>query len=300
MAGLLAWSLLLLATASAIVVALSRSMVATSSDGPPRVNSSARSFRAEALARAGAAAWVAQQVSPDAVVSCDPSMCAALRAQRVPAGRLLVLSRTARNPLRSAVVVATAVLRRQFGGRLDSVYAPGLIATFGTGYLRIEIRAIAPHGAAAYLAALHADLAARRDSGAQLAQTDRIEASVTAMGQLSTGKVDSRLLITIAGLAALNPVHIVAFGPPDPGGGNASMLRSAELADARAARADGLASVRSMLSYLRTQQGSYRALRTSVVRLAGGQAGLRVEFAAPSPLGLLNPGPTDRGSPRTR
>ena len=41
---------------------------------------------AGAAVRSRAAAWIAAQVSGDAMVACDPGMCAALQAQGIPAG----------------------------------------------------------------------------------------------------------------------------------------------------------------------------------------------------------------------
>ena len=246
-----------------------------------------------AAARAGAtrgmaADWVAGQVSRAAMVSCDPVMCRALEAHGIPAAGLLVLKPGTANPLRSDVVVATAAVRGMFGGRLSSVYAPEVIASFGSGNLRIEVRAIAPHGAAAYFAALRADLRARKASGAQLLRSDRIAVSAGARRQLSAGQVDARLLITIAGLASLHPVHVVAFGDAGPGIGASSPLRSADLsATGGAPGASGY--LRSMLAFLRAQRAPYVAAHAGTARLADGQTVLRGEFAAPSPLGLLGP-----------
>ena len=42
---------------------------------------------AGAAVRSQAAAWIAGQVSGDAMVACDPGMCAALQGQGIPAGR---------------------------------------------------------------------------------------------------------------------------------------------------------------------------------------------------------------------
>jgi len=235
-----------------------------------------------------AAAWVAGQVSRAAIVSCDPLMCRLLRARGVPASDLRALTRGRANPLGADVIVATAAVRGQLGGRLSSIYAPGVIASFGSGNLRIDIRTIAPHGAAAYRSALSADLRARKASGFQLLNSKRIVASVTASRQLSVGQVDSRLLITIAGMASVHPVYIVAFGDSGPGAGPGSPLRSVDLSQG-ASRGESPANVRSLVAFLRAQNAPYHPARTEQVRLAGGLTVLRVEFAAPSPLGLLNP-----------
>jgi hypothetical protein len=232
----------------------------------------------------------AGQVSRAAVVSCDQLMCQALEAHGIPVGDLLELGKGAASPLRPDVMIATAEVRGQFGSRISSVLAPAVIASFGSGRLRIDIRAIAPHGAAAYAAALSADLLARKTSGAELLRSERIFVSAAARRQLSAGQVDSRLLITIAGMAALHPVRIVAFGDPAPGAGAGSPLRSADLADADAAPGAGSSAyVRSMLAFLHAQHAPYLPAHTGAVRRASGQTVLRIEFAAPGPPGLLNP-----------
>jgi hypothetical protein len=252
---------------------------------------SANAHGADAATRNLAAAWVAGQVSRSAIVSCDQAMCSALVVHGTSLDDLLQLAQEGADPLRSEVIVATADVRRQLGSRLSSVYAPAVIASFGSGSRRIDIRQVAPHGAAAYAAAASADLLARRASGAELLRSQRILVSAATRRQLSAGQVDSRLLITIAGLAALHPVRIVAFGDPSPGAGQGSPLRSADLADADATadRRGSSAYVKSMLAFLRAQRAPYLPARAGAVRIADGQSILRIEFAAPSPLGLLDP-----------
>ena len=237
-----------------------------------------------------AASWVASQVSRAAIVSCDPVMCQALRAHGVPAASLLELSPGRTNPLRSEIIVATQVVRGQLGSRLDSVYAPAVIASMGSGNLRIDIRAVAPHGAAAYLSAVNADVLARKAAAVTLLHSQRIELSAIARTQLADGQVDSRLLVTIAGLAAIHPVSILAFGDAAAGASPGIPLRSADLAAADgAAGMRSSAYVRSMVGFLHARPAPYLPAQIKTVRRAGGQAALRIEFAAPSPLGLLAP-----------
>jgi hypothetical protein len=71
-----------------------------------------------------AAAWVAQQVSPDVAVSCDPGMCRQLKLDGFPAARLKPLPRSAHGSLRSGVVVATPAVRSQLGPRLAAAWPP--------------------------------------------------------------------------------------------------------------------------------------------------------------------------------
>lgn len=238
-----------------------------------------------AAARAAAAAWVGQQVSRAAIVACDPAMCAALQASGLPPSNLLALSSVATDPLGSTMIVATPALQSQFGRRLAAVYAPVVIASFGSGTSRVDIRVTGPDGAAAYRAALAADLAARRATGKVLLGNSRISASAAARRDLAAGSVDSRLLITLATLAAGQYVHIEAFGDAAPGADSDLPLRSAELTIPRLAKNPGTY-LQSVLVFLRAQNSPFRAASARMTRV-GGKAVLQVEFSAPSPLGLL-------------
>jgi hypothetical protein len=254
----------------------------------------ARELPAAAAARNLAATWVADQVSRTAIVSCDPAMCRTLEAHGFPARGVFELGPDTTSPLRSDIIVATPAIRAQFGSLLSSAYAPAVIASFGTGPLRTDIRQIAPHGAAAYWTAVDADLLNRKNSGAELLHSNRVTASGAARKQLAAGQIDSRLLLTIAGMAAVRPVAIVLFGSSAPGASPRLPLRLVEVTEAgegshATSRSADPAFVRSMLGFLRIQHAPFLPLRIATVRTSLGQTVLRVEFAAPSPLGLLGP-----------
>ena len=248
---------------------------------------------AGAAVRTRAAAWVAGQVSRTAVVACDPVMCQALRSHGVLASRLYQLGSQTTSPLRSEIIVATAAVRAQFGNVLGAVYAPAVLASFGFGPDRIDIRQTAQHGAAAYRAMLRSDLANRIASGAQLLHSGRIAAAPIARRELATGDVDGRLLLAIAQMAAAHPMFIVDFGIPAPGAGPDIPLRQADLAEDAHPHHHvghaGVAYVRSMVSFLHAQHGQFRPARVQTVHMAGGLTVLRIQFTAPSPLGLLGP-----------
>jgi hypothetical protein len=163
-------------------------------------------------------------------------MCQALEKHGIPARGLHELQPGSPAPLRSDVIVATAAVRAEFGASLTSIYAPGVIASFGSARTRIDIRVIAPHGAAAYRSALRADLAARKKAGAELLVSPRISASATARRQLVAGQVDARLLLTLAELASQQMVSIVAFGDLAPGASPGIPLRYVYLAQAKLPR----------------------------------------------------------------
>ncbi|MGI8446120.1 MAG: serine/threonine-protein kinase [Streptosporangiaceae bacterium] len=90
-------------------------------------------IRAAAAARTDAARWIAGQVSADAIVSCDPQMCALLQAQGIAAAQLLPLGGSNPAPLGSDLIVSTAAVRSEFSARLSGVSAPVVLASFGTG-----------------------------------------------------------------------------------------------------------------------------------------------------------------------
>ena len=232
--------------------------------------------------RTQAATWVAQQVSRSAIVACDPAMCAALRAHGKPGGNLLTLGPGAQfDPLRSDVVVATAAVRSEFGTRLAGVYAPLVLASFGTGSAQVEVRATAPEGATAYRRARSSDQLARRTAGATLMRNGQLTVAPAARRALAAGRVDSRLLTTIAALARMWPLRVIGFADGGPGAGPAAPLRSAELAPA----APG--TFGALVAFLRAQHPPYLATSISVTRPRAGQPVLRFAFGDPSPLGLL-------------
>jgi hypothetical protein len=247
---------------------------------------------------AAAATWVAQQVSHSAVVSCDPAMCSRLAAGGFPRRNLLVVGSTAPYPapypLNSAVVVVTPTVQGFYGNSLASSWAPAVLAAFGSGDTLITVRVIAPKGAAAYRSALNADLSDRKSIGASLLGVNFIALSGTARAQLIAGRVDSRPMFAIADLATKEPVDILEFGNIGPGGDADMPLRYADLAaNDPAAHLAGAAYLRSIRTDLSTVPAVYRPVRTATVVLPGGQTVLRIEFTAPTPLGLFGP----QGSP---
>jgi hypothetical protein len=236
-----------------------------------------------------AAEWVGQQVSSNVIVACDPVMCSALEAQGMPAPNLLILRPTTASLLGAELVVATPVVRSQFGSRLDSVYAPSVIAGFGSGPNQVNVRVVAPDGAAAYLAAVRQDVAARSAAGAQLLANKRIEMTAQARMQLTTGQVDSRLLIMLPAMAAVHPIQILAFGDPGPGASPGVPLCSADLSSS--GRAAGMADasyVSWLTGFVRVQLLPFAG--RAVMLRQGNEPVVQLEFPRPSPLGLLTHG----------
>jgi hypothetical protein len=245
-----------------------------------------------AAVRAQAAAWVAEQVSPDATVSCDAVMCAALKAHGFPAGKLVMLGPASPDPVPPNVVVQTAAVRALLGSSLATGWAPAVLASFGSGAGAITVRVVAPHGAAAYQASLRADLAGRKRPGAALLHHSRITVSATARGQLASGQVDSRLLAALAALAGHQPVDIIQFGNVGSGASPGVLLRFADLAESiPAAHLDAAAYLRAAWAVLSAADLPIRPARWVSGTLQH-QDALQVEFTAPSPLGNPGPGPS--------
>ena len=248
---------------------------------------SGRQIAAEAAVRAAAVTWLTSQVGRDIIIACDTVTCSDLAQHGFPAGNLNMLQPTAPDPYGSELVIATAGVRSQFGSRLATVYAPQVIAGFGTGANRIDVRLIAPHGPAAFQAALRSDLLARKASGAQLLRNHRIRTSATARAQLAAGHVDERLMTIIAFMAAEQPLDIVAFGSIAPGASPSVPLRFADLAVTNAAaHRTRRAYDRALIAVAHSEVAPYVPLSVGTIRLPDGQTVLRIEFAAPSPISL--------------
>jgi hypothetical protein len=235
--------------------------------------------QAAAAVRSRAATWIAGQVSGNAIIACDPDMCAALQARGVMAGRLMPLRTPSASPVGADVLVTSP----SAGSRLAGDLAPAVIASFGSGDTRIEIRTADPGGPAAYQAALRADLAARRSAGSQLLSNRRLEFTVADAAQLRAGVVDARLLATLATLASQRSLRVIAFGDAAPGA--PQLFRAVTVASSE----NGTAAITAAAALARAQAPPYLPAHVTFVHPDPGQTTLIIEFAAPSPLGLLTP-----------
>jgi hypothetical protein len=277
-------SILVVAGAGGLALILSRGGASSERPTGNDVGTS-QELAAEAAARTRAVTWTLQQVSRAAVVSCDAQVCADLASKGFPSANLLTLGPGSTDPLGSDLVVATAAIRAQYGGRLASAYAPVIIASFGSGNARIDIRWVIPGGTAEYRAVQRAALRARKAADAQLLTNRQVTLSATARAQLLGGDIDPRLPSLIAAMAAGHPVRIVDFVDQSPGGGPASLLRSVDLATAgRAAHLTGMAYLGWMRGFIDAQRAQNRPAWGQQVTLRTGQAVLRIGYGAPSPL----------------
>jgi hypothetical protein len=226
--------------------------------------------------RLAAAKWVATQMSTSEIVSCDLEMCGELQQQRFPAGQLMVLSPTAPDPLGSEVVIATPAIQSQFGARLATVYAPQVLASFGSGAEQVVVRLMAPAGAAAFNAQLAQYRQDRIKAGSQLLKNSNIDANAATRAQLLAGQVDPRLLATIGYLASKISLKLVAFDDRSPGEGYVVPLRGAEIGATPA----GLSTI---LQILAAQQGNYAPAWKGQTTVRG-EPVVAFWYGAPGPL----------------
>jgi hypothetical protein len=239
---------------------------------------------AEAAARTQAVTWILQQVSRAETVSCDAQVCADLARRGFLS--LDPLGPGSTDPLGSTLVVATADIRAQFGPRLAAVYAPAVIASFGSGNATVDIRELTSGGTTAYHRALALGLSARKAGDAQLLTNSRITFSTVARAQLRSGDVDPRLALLLAEMADSQPLRVVAFGDASPGGGPASLLRSMDLAaPVTASNVGASAYLKSLQEFVNPQRAQYLPASSKIITVHG-QTVLRIGYDAPSPLSL--------------
>lgn len=95
--------------------------------------------------------------------------------------------------------------------------------------------------------------------------------------------MDSRLLVTLAALASQYAFRVAAFGDTSPG--VQVLFRDVTITpDSTRDAAAGLAAVMALVN---EQHSPYLPAHATIIRTPAGQAALRIEFASPSPLGLL-------------
>ncbi|HEY6502202.1 MAG TPA: hypothetical protein VIZ20_22425 [Streptosporangiaceae bacterium] len=256
----------------AAVAGVSLAVVAVARPGPAATPTDVNQARA--------AAWVAHEVSPGTLVSCDPAACGQVRRNGFPAGQLKALEPATRDPLGSGVVIATPALRSEFGTRLATVYAPLVMAGFGSGPDRVEVRAVAPDGAADLAARLSAQHASLTSEGRDLLGNRTVQAAPGARAVLQAGRADPRLLAVLSVLSSQQSIRIVAFGDAPPGASSAVPLRNVQLGVASPADRSAI------VSFLDAQKGTYRPDVIVSARDAQGQSVVTVGFDAPDPLSI--------------
>ena len=218
-------------------------------------------------------------------------MCKALTDDGFPSREVRVLGPTAPSPVTSAVVIVTQAVRDQFGTSLTYDYAPAILATFGSADASVTVQVIDAQGAAgvpegAWRRPERAEIRRNRPGGCS-------QPHDVGRGQAAAAGRRARLAATGGARPpwlSKQSIDILDFGNiptgcrqhhPAPlcGSGRERSGRSSDRFGLRAGPAG-----RSGLD----ARSLYRPTRIVTVTVDG-QAALRVEFAAPSPLGLFGP-----------
>jgi hypothetical protein len=239
---------------------------------------------AENAARAQTINWIRQEVNRADIVGCDPQFCQDLLSKD-PSANVMTIEPGANDPLGSSLVVATDAIRAQFGPRLESVYAPAVIASFGKGPAEIEVLWEYPGGTAKYQSDLQAGLRYRKEADAQFLTNSQITVSPAARAQLLGGEIDPRLPQLLAIMADTHPVDIVGFLDQSPGGGPASLMRAVDLAtvDSRA-HMTRTAYLNWIKGFIEAQRSQYLPVWDQLATPGSGQGVLQIAYGAPSPL----------------
>ena len=183
------------------------------------------------------------------------------------------------------MVIGTRSVRNEFGSRLAAVYAPLVLAGFGSGTSRVEVRATAPDGLTALEAAVSAQQASARSAGQQLLRNRTVRASPAARQDLLEGRVDARLLANLSVLSSQWPIRLVAFGDAAPGASPAVPLRGVQLSATSAAGRSVI------LAFLHAQRGMYRPAVAATASDGSGQPVVTARFDAPDPMLTSGPAP---------
>jgi hypothetical protein len=216
-------------------------------------------------------------------------VCTDLANGGFPSSNLAPLGPGSNDPLNSNLVVATAVVRNQFGSQL-AIWAPAIIASFGAGDARIDIRWVYPGGAKAYGPAVRATLHAREATDAQLLTNGNVKLSGTARSQLRSGQVAPLLSLLIVAMAHYHQLRVVDFASESPGGGPASLLRWVDLSTTvRLPHLTDAAYLSWMRQFISAQRAQYHPAWSKQVTLTDGQPVLRIGYGAPSPLSASGP-----------
>jgi hypothetical protein len=165
------------------------------------------------------------------------------------------------------------------------------IAEFAVGADIVEVREIFAGRPAEQAALARSDRAAREEAGQALAENPRLDLAPRARAALVAGEVDSRLLVALVGISGRHVLNIEDF-PRHP-------AEQATLAPRRSVQvtvvdghqvAPDERSTRKVLEFLAAQVAPFRPDTTSVTK-GGGGGTLTIAYRAPTPVGLLAPGP---------
>jgi 4-amino-4-deoxy-L-arabinose transferase-like glycosyltransferase len=188
-------------------------------------------------------------------------------------------------------VVSTESLRRFSAGPesvLDQAFANSLVvASFGSGVQRVDVRRVASDGVDAAREREAERTQRWADAGSALARNPALQLAPGARDLLTGGRVDSRLLVALAGATATHEIAVADF-PAQPGESEESLPRRSMLIDAVDGRRldEAGAQVEELVRYLQQQTGPY-----AVQRLELRDGALEVTYDPLPPRRLLAPVP---------
>lgn len=245
---------------------------------PSDAAQSMTSLQQAALYRQQAAQWIKANVTAGVDVSCDYIMCQEAQSQGYPPGQLMVLPSTAPDPLGAELIIATPAIRNQFGTRLATIYAPQVIARFGSGPQEVDVRYLAPDGSAAFNSHLAAERTHRITAGEQIVGNKNVSALPAARAELLAGDIDPNLMAMLAQIAHTLAIQLVAFTDSPPGEGYSVPLRGVVIG---AATPGDLAAIHAEFA---AQQGIFAPLHIATTKSTSGKPVLTVTYGAPSPM----------------
>jgi hypothetical protein len=221
--------------------------------------------------------WLAANVREGTSVAVPSAL---LDPVREGAPRLKLQTYDDARPLRADLLVVT-LPERTWSDQVRAAAASAIPMARLSGRDRVEVRQMAGSSGTA---ALRAEVRQRALAGAQLAQNPRLSVSEADARALRAGEVDSRLLVTLASLAAQHELtsDLVADPVSFPGVG---------YREARVAAVDGTSvadhpkASGPISRFIRAQPAPFTPAEA---RVRGGTFVLR--YAVPVPLGLLDTG----------
>jgi hypothetical protein len=263
---------------------------ATPSTAPGPAAGSGANAAAVAADRALAASWIEAQVAEGTVVACDAQMCAALTASGFPAAQEVQLGLNSQSLSNATLVVMTPTLQMLFSTvnpSLGNEVTSAVLASFG----QVSVQMIWQGGAAAYQTALSQDVQARIQLGEQLLNSGLLTVSPSAQSEIAAGEVDPRLLLALQSLVDQQPIDVLGFTDSGPGAGPGIPLRAVDLSttDPNGGMSSS-AYLQGVVQVLRTHATFPPYQKVSRVTMPDGQTAIQVQYAAPSPLGLLGGG----------
>jgi hypothetical protein len=240
--------------------------------------------------------WVDANLPVDARIIADSAVMADLARTGTPAWDLLDYRKL--DAQRSAAVagnwrvydfvVSTPAMRRGVdpaGQTRVAIASSTVVASFGVGGGRVEVREVDARGPDAAAGRTAAAEQASSEAGRQLLTSRSIRLSPDAAQQVVSGDVDGRLLSTLVGLSGQHSLTVGSFTDPDAGGLFPNRLRqvSVLVVDGVLVQ-DQSPQVTSVTNWLAAQTDPFRP---GAVAVHGNELLIRFRLPGPNEAGVL-------------